>query len=59
MCLKFVQVPMYERLQTGNVGTIYQKYIRCTNSKIGKTPTNKGISKAYIYLYNVWWEQGM
>jgi hypothetical protein len=23
----------------------YQKYIRCTDSKIGKTPTHKGISK--------------
>ncbi len=24
-----------------------RKYIRCTNSKIGKTPTDKGISKTY------------
>jgi hypothetical protein len=45
--LKFVPVPTYERLQTEIGGKVFSKYICCTDSKIGKTPTDKGISKTY------------
>jgi hypothetical protein len=46
-CLKYVPVPMYKRLRTEIVGTVFSKMYLLYRFKIGNNPMDKGISKAY------------